>query len=104
MTHSSHQGPTPGDHVVFQRVSDGAVLLSTDDEVYYGLNEVGARVWQGLAGGEDVDSICEALADRYSEVDEATIRADVFELLDDLEREGLLSRPEDDESGDADGD
>lgn len=85
--------PVPAAGVIFQRVPGGAVLLSTADEVYYGLNEVGAEVWGLLVPGTaTLDTLCDALAATYPEVPSAELRADIAELLDSLEAAGLLAR------------
>ena len=76
--------------VVFRTVSDGAILLHTEDEVYYGLNAVGVRVWQLLPERRDLDDLCGALLDEYPDADPAELRADVGELLGDLTRAGLV--------------
>ena len=77
--------------VVFQRMSDGAILLSTEDEVYFGLNEVGAEIWKRLEQDRSLEAICDDLRDRYPEVDGERIRSDVEDLLQALSREGLVS-------------
>lgn len=87
----SDAAPSVAGDVIFQRVSDGAVLLSTDGEIYYGLNEVGAEIWEGLTRRRDVDAICEELQDRHPGVGEDRIRSDVTELLEELEGAGLLT-------------
>lgn len=85
--------PTPAAGVIFQRVPGGAVLLSTADEVYYGLNEVGAEVWGLLVPGTaSLEALCAALGATYPEVPAADLRADVAELLDSLAAAGLLTR------------
>jgi hypothetical protein len=88
--------PVANPNVIFKALSDGAVLFSTEDEVYYGLNEVGARVWELLPPAcATLDEMCAALAGTYPDVDEATIRADVAELLEDLLAHRLLTlRPD----------
>ncbi len=83
--------PSVAGDVIFQRVSDGAVLLSTDGEIYYGLNELGAEIWEGLTRRRDVDAICDELRDRYPGVGADRIRSDVTELLEELAGEGLLT-------------
>jgi len=88
---SPASGPSVADGVIFQRVSDGAILLSTEDEIYFGLNEVGAEIWQRLEEDRSLEAICAELRDRYPEVDEARIRSDVEDLLRELSREGLVS-------------
>src|SRR3989442_697690 len=83
--------PTPNRDVVYKRVMDGAVLLSTADEVYYGLNAVGALVWEQLPPTlSRLDELCASLARQYPEVTADTIKADVLELLDDLLAHGLV--------------
>ena len=41
--------PIPNPDVIHKAVGDGAVLLSTKDEVYYGLNAVGTCIWERLS-------------------------------------------------------
>lgn len=83
---ASAQTPLPRarEDVVHQVVPEGAVLLSTRDEVYFGLNEVGAEVWQLVVAGGTLEHLCERLAARYPEVEGVVLRADVEELLADL--------------------
>lgn len=96
MVEQTDSTPAVSGDVIFQRVSDGAILLSTDGEVYYGLNEVGARIWEGLEAAQDTNAICAALEDRYPGADPEQIRSDVDELVDELVREGLVTRSHDD--------
>lgn len=92
MSEFEQELPKTAPGVVFSRVDEGGVLLSTDDEVYYGLNDVGAEIWEGLDHEETLDGLCARLEDRYPEVEPGTLRADVVELLGDLSELGLLSR------------
>jgi hypothetical protein len=74
------------------RLRDGAVLLSTSDEVYYGLNAVGAQVWERLPPVlVTFDELCASLAQLYPDVAVGTIQADLRELLDDLDAHGLVT-------------
>lgn len=83
--------PHPDPHVVFCEVEQGAVLLSTAEEVYYGLNSVGARVWKLLPPQHrNLDELCSVLALEYPDVDAEELRADVAALLDDLVRSRLV--------------
>lgn len=85
------QLPHPDPHVVFCEVEEGAVLLSTAEEVYYGLNAVGARVWKLLPPTQShLEDLCSVLAQEYPEVDAEELRADVAALLDDLVRSRLV--------------
>lgn len=86
--------PSPLPTVVFQRIDDGAVLFSPATEIYFGLNEVGARVWQLLPPtSASLDELCAALGQEYPEVDATVIRQDVTELLAELAKEGLVAVP-----------
>ena len=40
--------PTRNPKVIFKALATGAVLYSTEEEVYFGLNPVGVRVWELL--------------------------------------------------------
>jgi hypothetical protein len=83
--------PTPHPDVLCRAVSEGAVLLHTGDEVYFGLNEVGLLIWEMLPPTcHSVDEVVERLAARFPEVDPAEIRVDVEELVEELERGGLV--------------
>lgn len=82
--------PEAGQDVVFSRVSDGAVLLSTGAEVYYGLNETGARIWEHLEGCDTLEELCRALQEDYPDADPEVLRSDVEEILADLDDRGLL--------------
>ena len=83
--------PTRNSKVIFKALATGAVLNSTEDEVYFGLNPVGVRVWELLPPThQTLDELCRALAAEYPEAGEDVIRADVSELLDELFRLGLV--------------
>lgn len=84
--------PVPGPAVIFRTLPDGAVLLHTATEVYYGLNTVGARVWELLPPATlDLDELCAQLAAEYPGADACDIRADVEELLAELRDAGLVT-------------
>ncbi len=75
---------------MFQTVSEGAILLHTEEEVYYGLNAVAVRVWELLPDHQDLDELCAHLSMHYPDVALDQLRNDVMELLDALQRAGLV--------------
>src|SRR5687767_9386901 len=84
--------PTRHESVIYRSLSEGAVLFSLRDEVYFGLNAVAAEVWEMLPPKyTTLDSLCAALAARHPEVPADELRADVIELLDSLQSFGLLA-------------
>ncbi|MBI4703907.1 MAG: PqqD family protein [Deltaproteobacteria bacterium] len=75
---------------VLSRILDGeAVLLDLRDGAYYGLNEPGSRIWELLATGMTVGELRARMLAEF-DVDEATLRRDLEELLGELTRRGLV--------------
>lgn len=68
---------------VSARVEGEFVILNLADEVYYGLDGVGARVWELLNEPRAVSEVASAIAAEY-EVDAATAERDLLALLDEL--------------------
>ena len=86
--------PTRNPKVIFKALATGAVLYSTEDEVYFGLNPVGVRVWELLPPAQQtLDEVCRVLASEYPEVEAEVIRADVAELIEELLKLGLVQAP-----------
>jgi len=83
---SAGDAPLPAPHpaVVFQALDEGGVLFSTDDEVYYGLNRLGARVWELLTVAQSLAELRAELEVMHPDTPPATLEADVAELLDQL--------------------
>ena len=79
------------DQVLFQTVSDEAVLLNLTDHSYYGLNEVATRMWQLLAEHGQIDPVVDQLVREY-DVDAATLRDDLMTLLAEWESLGMVHR------------
>lgn len=77
------------DRVLCRIVEDEAVLLDLDSGQYYGLNNVGTRIWQLLGAGHSASSICEVVVQEF-EVAEA--EADVEALIEMLLAKRLLVR------------
>ena len=83
--------PRPHPNVLFKTVSDGAVLLHVEEEIYFGLNDVGTLIWQLLPPAcRDLNELCTRLAEVYSDVPPEVLRADVVELLNELEANQLV--------------
>jgi hypothetical protein len=83
--------PTRNPKIIFKALATGAVLYSPQDEVYFGLNPVGVRVWELLPpASQNIDDVCRILAGEYPDAPPEMIRADVAELLDELAKLGLV--------------
>ncbi|MET0283415.1 MAG: PqqD family protein [Polyangiales bacterium] len=66
-----------------------AVILGADAGEYFGLNEVGARIWELVQQPVQVSEICSQICAEYeARADE--VERDVLELLTELRERGLL--------------
>jgi hypothetical protein len=70
-------------------VGEEAVLLDLKTERYFGLDEVGARMWAALTESESIEQAYAALVDEY-EADPEVIRRDLTELIERLQAQGLV--------------
>ena len=70
-------------------VEGEAVILNLADGVYYGLDPVGARVWEMLDRPRSVGELRDAVVAEW-EVDAATAERDLLDLLDELSARGLV--------------
>jgi hypothetical protein len=66
-----------------------AVILGLDDGIYYGLDGVGALVWELLREPRGVAELRDAVTAAY-EVDAATAERDLLGLLRELAERGLV--------------
>lgn len=77
-----------------RQVSTGAegesVILNFDEGVYYGLDKVGARIWELLQEPTTVGEIADRLAAEY-EVEAERCERDVKDLLSELAGAGLVA-------------
>jgi hypothetical protein len=82
--------PTRNPNIIFKALATGAVLYSPQEEVYFGLNPVGVRVWELLPTHQHLDDVCRELCSEYPDAPADVIRADVAELLEELGKLGLV--------------
>ncbi len=77
--------------VLFRELEGEAVILSTDSGKYFGLNEVGTRMWTLLRQHGEVEAACRALLAEY-DVPEERLREDLAHFVDTLATRGLVER------------
>ena len=66
-----------------------AAILNLRNGVYYGLNPVGARVWNLIQTSRTVNEVRETLLNEY-DVDPDRCERDLLALLQQLAAEGLI--------------
>lgn len=79
------------DNVLFQEVDGEAVLLSLDEGCYYGLDELGTRIWKLIDQDLDSEQVVAAIVEEY-EVEPEQARRDLDAFLSDLEQSGLIQQ------------
>ena len=79
------------DEVLSQEVNGETVLLDLEGESYFGLNEVGTRIWQLLKTSMTVGETLDTLEDEY-DVEREQLESDVGELLGKLADAGLIAK------------
>jgi hypothetical protein len=72
-----------------REVGGETVILDTVGGTYYGLDEVGTRIWDLVRDGRSVEAVETVLLDEY-EVEPDDLHRDLERLLDELLDQGLL--------------
>ncbi|MBK5105697.1 MAG: PqqD family protein [Burkholderiales bacterium] len=80
---------TVPEQVLARQVGDETVMLDLANGTYFGLDPVGARIWQLLREGRTLEEVCEAMAGEY-EVTRDDIERDVMSLVEELANRGLI--------------
>lgn len=75
--------------VMARQVGEETVILDLASGTYFGLDPVGARIWQLLSEGRALTDVCVAMLDEY-DVSGDEIERDLSELLDALVDKGLI--------------
>lgn len=70
-------------------VGDEVVILSMEDETYYGLNPVAAFIWNLIQEPKTMDEIKRAICEEY-DIEEETCNKDLKEIISDLINKGLI--------------
>ncbi|MDX1999567.1 MAG: PqqD family protein [Thermoanaerobaculia bacterium] len=77
--------------VLFRELQGEAVLLEIESGVYFGLNEIGSRIWNLLVAHGDLERVLTDLLDEY-DVSEKRLRADLEAFLATLVERQLVRR------------
>ena len=77
------------EEVMTRRVGDETVILDLATGTYFGLDRVGADMWQLMGEGRTLAEVCDAMLARY-EATRADLERDVLELAEKLRAQGLV--------------
>ena len=76
--------------VMARQVGDETVILHLTSGNYFGLDPVGARIWQLIGEGKPMDHICGVILAEY-EVSREQAEQDLVRLIGELRAQGLIS-------------
>jgi len=79
----------PPDDVLLSELDGECVILNLKTEAYFGLDEIGTRMWTAITTADSVQAAYESLRTEY-DVDPDALRADLAEIVDALLEHGLL--------------
>jgi coenzyme PQQ synthesis protein D (PqqD) len=78
-------------HVMARQVGDETVILDLASGTYFGLNPVGARIWQLISEGQTIGGVLESVLAEF-EVNAAEAERDLDNLVAELHRRELIKR------------
>jgi hypothetical protein len=70
-------------------LGEESAILNLKNSVYYGLNEVGARVWNLVQQPRSIAEVRDAIADEY-EVEPGRCEREIIDIVQKLKDEGLV--------------
>ena len=76
-------------NVMFRELEGESVILDVDSESYFGLDDVGTRMWVALTEADSVQSAYAQLQTEY-DVDTETLRGDLEDLIGKLVEKRLV--------------
>ena len=77
------------DGVLFRDLNGESIILNLESETYFGLDEVGTRMWQVLTTQPTIEAALNDLCAEF-DVDREQLRRDLEELLDQLVAQRLI--------------
>ena len=75
--------------VLISGLQDESVILNLDSERYFGLDDVGTRMFSVLITSPSIEKAFELLLEEY-QVDREVLRQDLISIVDQLLAQGLL--------------
>jgi hypothetical protein len=75
--------------VVTQEIAGETVVLDLNSESYFGLDQIGTRLWQLLQQQKNLQGITEIMLNEY-DVEEKQLQNDLQKLVSELVDEGLI--------------
>ena len=75
--------------VMARTVGDETVILDLASGTYFGLDPVGARIWELMGEGKTLSEVCGQMLEEY-EVSREELEGDTLRLAQELADQGLI--------------
>lgn len=82
---------TISDQAIANRVGDQMVVLHLANGTYFGLDPIGALLWEGLTSGASPSAVCDKVLEQF-EVDRETAEHDLRTFLGELAESDLIAQ------------
>ena len=86
---SLHHSITVAPDIVFREVDGEAVILNLETVLYFGLDQVGTRIWQLIQEHGSLQKVFETMSDEF-DVGPDALERDLLGLMDELCGKGLV--------------
>ncbi len=73
-----------------QKVDDETILLDSNTNEYFSINETGTLIWETLEEKKDLNSVKEEIISNY-EVDEKQVEKDILNFIQEVVNKGLIT-------------
>lgn len=77
------------DTLFLQTVDDETILLDTETQEYFSLNESGTMIWNILEEKKNLKEVQETILDMY-EIDENQVESDILKFVEALKEKKLI--------------
>ena len=77
------------EEVIFRELDGEAIILNLATGIYFGLDEVGTRLWAIVAESGTLRRAADVMVGEYA-IDRATLEVDLLELAGQLVERGLV--------------
>jgi hypothetical protein len=78
------------DTLFLQKVDDETILLDSNTNEYFSINEIGTLIWETLEEKKDLNSVKEEIISNY-EVDEKQVEKDILNFIQEVVNKGLIT-------------
>ena len=79
-----------GENIVSRELEGEAVMLNLESGAYFGLDEVGTRIWQLIQEHGSLRKVLEVMQSEFDAAPE-TLENDLLRLVEELRGKGLVS-------------